>query len=103
MHIYSFYQIFKQNPDLKIIIPLIQRDYAQGRNTKNISRIRNKFLQVLKEAIINKPTVLDFIYGSFNNNIFTPLDGQQRLTTLFLLHYYAAIKESINYDDYKFL
>ncbi|MCV5580090.1 DUF262 domain-containing protein, partial [Escherichia coli] len=38
---------------------------------------------------------LDFIYGSVTKNDtgrhrFTPLDGQQRLTTLFLLHWYLA-------------
>ena len=33
----------------------------------------------------------------------TPLDGQQRLTTLFLLHWYAAKKENIVKDDYDFL
>lgn len=33
----------------------------------------------------------------------TPLDGQQRLTTLFLLHWYAAKKEKISDDKYAFL
>nr|WP_225908280.1 DUF262 domain-containing protein [Riemerella anatipestifer] len=37
---------------------------------------------------------LDFVYGSVKNNILQPLDGQQRLTTLFLLYWFIAIKEN---------
>ena len=33
----------------------------------------------------------------------TPLDGQQRLTTLFLLHWYAAKRENIPPSEYEFL
>lgn len=32
--------------------------------------------------------ILNFIYGDKKSDIFTPIDGQQRLTTLFLLHWY---------------
>ena len=35
---------------------------------------------------------LDFVYGSKKNNVFIPLDGQQRLTTLFLMHWYLGLK-----------
>src|SRR5690606_33293597 len=35
-----------------------------------------------------------FIYGSVKGDVFQPLDGQQRLTTLFLLHWYVAIMEN---------
>ncbi|MGN0029076.1 MAG: DUF262 domain-containing protein [Marinilabiliaceae bacterium] len=39
---------------------------------------------------------LDFIYGADEKGkIFTPLDGQQRLTTLWLLHWLAAARERI--------
>ena len=31
----------------KIVIPLIQRDYAQGRIDKDINRVRSRFLQAL--------------------------------------------------------
>lgn len=74
----------------KIEIPIIQRDYAQGR--KEAGEIRKKFLQAIFESITenNKPLRLDFIYGSNAGDAFLPLDGQQRLTTLFLLHWYAA-------------
>lgn len=76
-------------------IPIIQRDFAQGRESKK--SIRNDFLTVLYNSLKNdKPVDLDFVYGYIENSKFIPLDGQQRLTTLFLLHYYLAIK------DYKF-
>ena len=33
---------------------------------------------------------LDFVYGDVKAGVLRPLDGQQRLTTLFLLHWYVA-------------
>lgn len=80
----------------KIVIPIIQRDYAQGRTSHAVNRVRERFLNALKSAICETPITLDFIYGDIDSNgIMTPLDGQQRLTTLFLLHYYIAKKENI--------
>ena len=88
----------------KIIIPIIQRDYAQGRNTANIKRVRKNFLNALFDAVTNKPITLDFIYGDLDDKgILTPLDGQQRLTTLFLLYWYAAKKDKIAEVKYNFL
>lgn len=91
--------------EYKIIIPPIQRDYAQGRNTGKIPTIRDTFISNMVEVLTddNLPAMeLDFIYGyteidtAGNNtvNIFKPLDGQQRLTTLFLLHWFIANKEN---------
>src|SRR5574344_98236 len=75
-----------------ICIPKIQRDYAQGREDRKTTEIRESFLEEMIETLTakeNSPLVLDFVYGSTDNkNVFTPLDGQQRLTTLFLLHWY---------------
>ena len=34
---------------------------------------------------------LDFVYGSEDEGKLSPLDGQQRLTTLWLLHWYVAL------------
>lgn len=76
----------------KIEIPIIQRDYAQGREGKE--ELRENLLSTLLEAVEGKEIELDFIYGSVKNNIFYPLDGQQRLTTLFLLHWFIAFKEN---------
>ncbi|HEX8022238.1 DUF262 domain-containing protein, partial [Mucilaginibacter sp.] len=87
----SFWQLIKSSE--KIEIPIIQRDYAQGRADKN--KIRNKFLDALGRALVTAPVELDFVYGSNSKgNAFQPLDGQQRLTTLFLLHWYIASKEN---------
>ena len=88
---YCFYELLK---DYKIEIPIIQRDYAQGREDK--SEIRDNFLSALYQSMQpGSPRLkLDFIYGSIVNKCFQPLDGQQRLSTLFLLHWYAALKEN---------
>lgn len=74
-------------------IPLIQRDYAQGRSDPRAVDIRNTFLDALLEALVGgEPMGLDFVYGEVNDGTFEPLDGQQRLTTLFLLHWYLAFR-----------
>jgi len=74
-----------------IEIPLIQRDYAQGRESDAVEAIRSSFIDVLLEAVAsNEPVSLDFVYGKVDGGTFRPLDGQQRLTTLFLLHWYFA-------------
>lgn len=88
----------------KIAIPLIQRDYAQGRKDADINRVRSRFLDALHDAIVGEPITLDFVYGDIDEKgTMTPLDGQQRLTTLFLLHWYAAKKENIPEEQYAFL
>jgi len=76
----------------RIEIPIIQRDYAQGRDSEKTNKIRQTFLKSLINAITkdNGSLELDFVYGNIENNVFQPLDGQQRLTTLFLLHWYIA-------------
>lgn len=78
--------------DYSIKIPLIQRDYAQGRETEESKAI--KFLEAIKTGCKEKLN-LDFVYGQINgssNSEFIPLDGQQRLTTLFLLHWYISLE-----------
>lgn len=76
-----------------IEIPLIQRDYAQGRTDPRASDIRERFLDVLHEALTGgKDVGLDFIYGDLEGGTLRPLDGQQRLTTLFLLHWYLGYR-----------
>lgn len=88
----------------KIVIPIIQRDYAQGRQGSDVSRVRGRFLDSLYKAVTEKPITLDFVYGDIDDEgNMTPLDGQQRLTTLFLLHWYAAKKDKITEEEYLFL
>jgi len=81
-------------------VPMIQRDYAQGRESEK--EVRDEFLDALYAALIlpeedeSLPLNLDFIYGSVEEEKvkrFLPLDGQQRLTTLFLLHWYLAWRD----------
>lgn len=85
----SFFKLFVEN-DFKIVIPMLQREYAQGREA--VKEIRIEFLKALynylDEGVPGRD--LDFIYGNVSDNAFIPLDGQQRLTTLFLLHWYLS-------------
>lgn len=89
----SFWDFIKSN---KIKIPIIQRDYAQGRADEE--NIRELFVQYLKKALDSnifgnsEPYILDFVYSSKLGDTILPLDGQQRLTTLWLLHWYIAFK-----------
>lgn len=81
----------------KIIIPIIQRDYAQGREEE--TEKRERFLNViLKHLNGDRKLHLDFVYGRMKDTVFYPIDGQQRLTTLFLLHWYFSLKEKINIE-----
>lgn len=79
----NFLEIYEDSKKIKI--PKIQRNYVQGLNyeirTKIISDIFNS---LNKNEIID----LDVIYGTLEGEYFIPIDGQQRLTTLYLLHWY---------------
>lgn len=97
----TFRNLFDIEDFRGIEIPIIQRDYAQGRTTA--TDIRNQFIHALYEALMlppdspELPLDLDFIYGSLDKSdlgtVFAPLDGQQRLTALFLLHWYLAVHD----------
>src|SRR3954470_16980222 len=86
----------------RIEIPLIQRDYAQGRRGEKVDEIRRNFLSVLRGAVSGgdaQPVSLDFVYGErLPDGALQPLDGQQRLTTLFLLHWFLASRSG-NLND----
>ena len=83
--------------ETNVQIPLIQRDYVQGNaRTEKEKEKRDDFINKLLDALNNeKEYNLDFIYGAkddkkeTDNSLlpFLPLDGQQRLTTLFLMHW----------------
>lgn len=94
----TFLELIK---DYKIIIPLIQRDYAQGREKEKNKA--EKFLEAIKNGC-NSKLNLDFVYGKRDkeNKIFIPLDGQQRLTTLFLIHWYLSLESDYKSDLSKF-
>ncbi|HOC54007.1 MAG TPA: DUF262 domain-containing protein [Verrucomicrobiota bacterium] len=90
----SFLELFKEYGYVEI--PLIQRDYAQGRDSAKT--VRERFLDSLFGALKeHQPLSLDFVYGEVRaspgnpaSKCFEPIDGQQRLTALFLLHWYLA-------------
>lgn len=94
---YSFNDLLKQG---KLRIPKIQRDYAQGRQNQKVDEIRKVFVHTLLLVVKGKrpSTELDFVYGCNQNNAFEPLDGQQRLTTLFLLHWMMGVELSVSGD-----
>lgn len=92
----SFSQLINE---YSVTIPIIQRDYAQGRESQN--EVREAFLNELHKSLISdEPLNLDFVYGSIENGSLIPLDGQQRLTTLFLLHWYLGLKET-KFDNFE--
>lgn len=83
-----------------VVIPQLQRDYAQGR--AEAKELRERFLSQILHVLRGEGRLnLDFVYGydkalSPNHHpIFYPLDGQQRLTTLWLLHWYLLPSESV--------
>lgn len=71
-------------------IPRIQRDYTYGSGTSKTEKVLSKLLTDIRSSLENKSElILDFVYGC-NDITFHPLDGQQRLTTLYLIYFYAA-------------
>lgn len=99
----SFIDLFKTE-NFIVEIPMLQRDYAYGRESEKEKR--NEFLEKLKEYLNSGVPnhQLDFIYGtaekSNDETKLILLDGQQRITTLFLLHWYLAIINQ-KYDDFR--
>ncbi|SDW55371.1 DUF262 domain-containing protein [Flavobacterium degerlachei] len=98
----------------KVEIPIIQRDYVQGRTDSKTNKIRKDFLDALFDFVSHKLTdknaqiELDFIYGfseveSDNKTTFVPIDGQQRLTTLWLLYWFVSVKENVLENEINFL
>jgi uncharacterized protein with ParB-like and HNH nuclease domain len=82
-----------------ITMPLYQRDYVQGRNDDSAKLIRTEFVADLVGAVIGEGQniALHFVFGGRDNSkdgegVFVPVDGQQRLTALFLLHWYVLFE-----------
>lgn len=81
----------------RVVIPGIQRHYVQGANNPKAESVRKQFIKEIFTAIEKKQNEfnLHFIYGPINTNgedSFVPVDGQQRLTTLWLIARYAVEK-----------
>lgn len=92
--------------EYSICIPIIQRDYVQGRDKDQVIGARQNLLDDMRRAVDDGKLDLNFVYGKVHQingkNTFIPLDGQQRLTTLFLLHWYAFFKAK-NFEKLKVL
>lgn len=78
----------------RVVIPGIQRHYVQGANNPKAESVRKQFVEGIFNAIeTNSVFNMHFIYGPINTDgedSFVPVDGQQRLTTLWLIARYAA-------------
>lgn len=78
-----------------IVVPMIQRPYAQGRKTEYETKVRENFLDDIFKILVKENEILElnFVYGVHTkSDHLNLLDGQQRLTTLFLLYWYFLMK-----------
>lgn len=93
----------------RVIIPGIQRHYVQGADEPKAKSIRENFINEIFDCIENGSKLnLHFIYGPINTDgedSFVPVDGQQRLTTLWLIARYASewLEESARMDVLRLL
>lgn len=87
--------LFEEEKYDYIYIPRIQRDYAQGRIDKEATVIRDN---ILDDVASGKPLSWGIVFGvsevrnmidGTTKKCFIPIDGQQRLTTLYLLSLYG--------------
>jgi hypothetical protein len=86
----TFYNYAKK---YETCIPIIQRDYVQGRKGDKEQYVLKRFLEAIRQSLDKKERLeLNFIYGVVDKETFFPIDGQQRLTTLYLLHWFTAFK-----------
>ncbi len=110
---YTFTDIYKKDLDLnkdtkvkisQVVIPKIQRPYAQGRLDGVCTYVRNTLLNELF-ANFKTDEIFDFnfIYGivrpSNDEYVMELLDGQQRMTTLFLVYWYITNRELTESDE----
>ena len=120
---YTFTSLFKEGISIgdgckpvaisQVVIPRIQRPYAQGRKDDESQKVREKFLKALFAVLCGESKEqeldLNFIYGKVHGvekdddmrYEMQLLDGQQRFTTLFLLHWYLLIREQVKQEDGK--
>ena len=91
----TFWKLIASTDIECIEIPRIQRDYVQGRDTAQVKYARARLIDEMVTALENDESLdLNFVYGKVDDRVFIPIDGQQRLTTLFCLHVYAFSRES---------
>ncbi|WP_240329462.1 GmrSD restriction endonuclease domain-containing protein [Helicobacter suis] len=97
---FKFLEVSKAHNISTVEVPMLQRDYAQGRRSQE--RVANAFLDAIFDVLKGKRKALhlDLIYGYQDKNIFKLIDGQQRITTLWLL-YYLLYKRGGRLDEIK--
>ncbi|MCR4615342.1 MAG: DUF262 domain-containing protein [Clostridiales bacterium] len=89
--------------EYRVIIPRVQRDYVQGRKDEHSTIVRKNLLRDIKNAFdsVIDPLDLNFVYGKTTvDKAFFPVDGQQRLTTLFLIHIFAFADDETKDKDF---
>lgn len=83
--------------EFDIYVPDYQRDYAQGRvDNGRIDNIREVFVTELYDAVCNGNRChTGLVYGSYDDGkkVFVAVDGQQRMTTVFLFHWYILWRQ----------
>ena len=88
--------LFSLLKDFYVSIPSLQRNYVHGRDDAHAREVREHFVESLNCCCKNGDEMnLDVVYGVIekaDNGVqtFVPIDGQQRLTTLWLSAVYAA-------------
>jgi len=88
-----------QNGNRTVVIPMFQREYAQGRKDKRTTQVRERFAESLAQSICkNERLSLGLVFGSKqpDSEIWHLHDGQQRWTTLHLLHWYVAARANLD-------
>lgn len=97
-------KLFEEEKYEYIYIPRIQRDYAQGRTDSEATVIRDN---ILDDVASCEPLSWGIIFGvsekremedGSSKKCFIPIDGQQRLTTLYLLTLYAEKKHDVIFE-----
>ena len=89
----EFHNIQKLMEYEKVVVPIIQRDFVYGSKEENSKKFIGDILGGLNESLsVN----FGFIYGYHNKDktVFYVIDGQQRLTILYLLQQYLYWKGS---------
>ncbi|WP_285827915.1 DUF262 domain-containing protein [Bacteroides acidifaciens] len=103
----TFRSLFIEEGYKYVYIPRIQRDYAQGRKDEVATNIR---VGILDDVAGCKPLSWGIVFGvseekdmldGVSRKCFIPIDGQQRLTTLFLLHLYGLKRHGIPFEHIK--
>ncbi len=100
-------KLFQEEKYDYIYIPRIQRDYAQGRDNEEAAVIRENILDDVAEM---RPLSWGIVFGvsedrdwedGSKKKCFIPVDGQQRLTTLYLLNLYGKNAIMSSLDTYR--